>query len=105
MHRQVIAVERSGDKKLTRDRASLGCAATYVSQRQCSPDCPLMDGLGRGPCYGNAGHVAITLRRLNRAPKLTPIQAARLEAGEVVLVMSNGDFGNIWEKLLAALAA
>lgn len=30
-------------------------------------------------------------------------QAARLEAGDVVLVMSNGAFGNIWEKLLVAL--
>ena len=30
-------------------------------------------------------------------------QAQELEDGDVVLVMSNGDFGNIWEKLLAAL--
>lgn len=30
-------------------------------------------------------------------------EAARLQAGDVVLVMSNGDFENIWEKLLAAL--
>jgi UDP-N-acetylmuramate: L-alanyl-gamma-D-glutamyl-meso-diaminopimelate ligase len=29
--------------------------------------------------------------------------AARCEPGDVVLVMSNGDFGNIWERLLAAL--
>ena len=30
-------------------------------------------------------------------------EAGSLRAGDVVLVMSNGDFGNIWEKLLAAL--
>lgn len=30
-------------------------------------------------------------------------QARQLESGDVVLVMSNGDFGNIWEKILAAL--
>jgi len=30
--------------------------------------------------------------------------AASCEPGDVVLVMSNGGFGNIWEKLLAALA-
>ncbi len=30
-------------------------------------------------------------------------QAVRLEAGDVVLVMSNGAFGNIWEKILSAL--
>ena len=29
--------------------------------------------------------------------------AADRRAGDVVLVMSNGAFGNIWEKLLAAL--
>ena len=29
--------------------------------------------------------------------------AAEAEAGDVVLVMSNGAFGNIWEKLLEAL--
>ena len=29
--------------------------------------------------------------------------AAEAEAGDVVLVMSNGAFGNIWEKLLDAL--
>jgi aspartate aminotransferase-like enzyme len=27
------------------------------------------------------------------------------EAGDVVLVMSNGGFGNIWERLLEALSA
>ena len=31
--------------------------------------------------------------------------AREARAGDVVLVMSNGDFGGIWEKLLAALAA
>jgi UDP-N-acetylmuramate: L-alanyl-gamma-D-glutamyl-meso-diaminopimelate ligase len=31
-------------------------------------------------------------------------EAGELSDGDVVLVMSNGDFGNIWEKLLAALA-
>jgi len=31
--------------------------------------------------------------------------AAESRAGDVVLVMSNGDFGGIWEKLLAALRA
>ncbi|MCP4036994.1 MAG: hypothetical protein GY733_08670, partial [bacterium] len=30
-------------------------------------------------------------------------QAGRSRDGDVILVMSNGDFGNIWEKLLAAL--
>jgi len=30
-------------------------------------------------------------------------EAQRLEPGDVVLVMSNGDFENVWEKLLAAL--
>jgi len=30
-------------------------------------------------------------------------QAARMRAGDVVLVMSNGAFGNIWEKILVAL--
>ncbi len=30
-------------------------------------------------------------------------EAPRLGSGDVVLVMSNGDFGNIWEKLLEAL--
>jgi UDP-N-acetylmuramate: L-alanyl-gamma-D-glutamyl-meso-diaminopimelate ligase len=30
--------------------------------------------------------------------------AATCERGDVVLVMSNGGFGNIWEKLLAALS-
>ncbi|MFT5696144.1 MAG: UDP-N-acetylmuramate: L-alanyl-gamma-D-glutamyl-meso-diaminopimelate ligase [Myxococcota bacterium] len=32
-------------------------------------------------------------------------QAAKLEAGDVVLVMSNGDFGNIWQKILDGLEA
>jgi len=32
-------------------------------------------------------------------------QARQLESGDVVLVMSNGDFGNIWEKILTALDA
>jgi len=31
------------------------------------------------------------------------LEARSLRTGDVVLVMSNGDFGNIWEKLLAAL--
>jgi aspartate aminotransferase-like enzyme len=30
--------------------------------------------------------------------------ASTCESGDVVLVMSNGDFGGIWQKLLAALA-
>jgi UDP-N-acetylmuramate: L-alanyl-gamma-D-glutamyl-meso-diaminopimelate ligase len=30
-------------------------------------------------------------------------QAARMRSGDVVLVMSNGAFGNIWEKILVAL--
>ena len=29
--------------------------------------------------------------------------ATRCAPGDVVLVMSNGDFGNIWQKLLVAL--
>ena len=30
--------------------------------------------------------------------------ASRAQPGDVVLVMSNGDFGNIWQKLLDSLA-
>ena len=33
------------------------------------------------------------------------VQGQRAQDGDVILVMSNGAFGNIWEKILAALSA
>jgi hypothetical protein len=66
----VSAVEVSENRKLG------PVSATYVSQRSCPPDCPLL----LGGCYAEWGHTGVHARRLNRSTVTSPLALAREEA-------------------------
>jgi hypothetical protein len=63
----VIAVERSGDAKLSRN---MNVSATWVPQQSCHDDCPLK----RNGCYAETGNSGLHSHRLNMA-------AGRLKMG------------------------
>lgn len=69
------------------ENAKIGiCSATYVSQHTCPSDCPFR----RNGCYAELGHSGIITSRLNKAREKTPIRIAKLEAGKIRELASNG---------------
>jgi hypothetical protein len=74
----ILAVEKSGDRKLTEHE---NVSATYAPQPTCPPGCPLL----RAGCYAEQGLVGLHTHRLNRKARelaLTPAKLARLLADE-----------------------
>jgi len=74
-----IAVERSGDRKLSLDET---VSVTWVAQGSCALDCPFLDN----GCYTETGKPNIVRQRLNLANsigKYTPEQLARFEADAI----------------------
>ena len=57
---------------------------------------------GAGPCPGTRG---VEAAAIDGVPAIVDELAAKAEPGDVVLVMSNGEFGGLWTKLLDRLAA
>ena len=76
------------------------------------PDTPIYSATGEVTERFSADALAARPRRARRArggaaddvDAIVEHVAATAQPGDVVLVMSNGDFGGIWGKLLAALA-
>jgi hypothetical protein len=73
-----IAVQRSGDLKLSTDRT---VSATWVSQGSCHDECPFK---GKG-CYAETGRSRMHTMRLNEADQgqYTPEQLAQFEADAI----------------------
>jgi UDP-N-acetylmuramate: L-alanyl-gamma-D-glutamyl-meso-diaminopimelate ligase len=73
---------------------------------------PIYSATGEVTEYLDAGRLAADLRARGReaeavdgVPTLVERLAATSRAGDVVLVMSNGDFGGLWSRLLERLRA
>lgn len=95
---------------ITGNRKTGPVAATYASIRSTCPPCPLRDN----GCYAQGGHVAFTVRRLDRAGAST-VEAAHaearlVEAGPVypatpLRLHVSGDASTIYAAQRLALAA
>jgi len=70
-----IAVERSGDSKLGKNRVS----ATYASQETCAPSCPFL----KNGCYAETGRINMVRIALAAYGGVTPEEAAAQEAAEI----------------------
>ena len=75
------------------------------------PDAPIYSATGEVPELFSSPQLAADLRErgvdavaLDSVDAIVDHLAGSCEPGDVVLVMSNGDFGGIWQKLLAALS-
>ena len=75
------------------------------------PDEPIYSATGEPSELFSADELVATLEAhgisaeaFDEVDEIVAERARESRAGDVVLVMSNGDFGIIWEKLLAALA-
>jgi len=75
------------------------------------PDEPIYSATGEASELFSADELVATLLRrgisaeaFDEVDAIVADRARMSRSGDVILVMSNGDFGNIWEKLLAALA-
>jgi UDP-N-acetylmuramate: L-alanyl-gamma-D-glutamyl-meso-diaminopimelate ligase len=74
------------------------------------PDEPIYSATGEATELFSADELVATLRErgisaeaFDEVDEIVADRARKSRAGDVILVMSNGAFGNIWEKLLAAL--
>jgi UDP-N-acetylmuramate: L-alanyl-gamma-D-glutamyl-meso-diaminopimelate ligase len=75
------------------------------------PDEPIYSATGEASELFSADELVATLQArgisaeaFDEVDDIVADRARESRAGDVILVMSNGDFGNIWEKLLAELA-
>ena len=55
------------------------------------------------PAHDALAPVRVRATAHNDVEEIVAALSGELESGDVVLVMSNGAFGNIWQKLLDAL--
>ncbi len=76
------------------------------------PPEPLYSATGEVTEYLDAARIAADLRTrgveaaaIDGVPAIVDELAAKAEPGDVVLVMSNGEFGGLWTKLLDRLAS
>ncbi len=88
-------------------QALLGADRVVV---KCVPDEPIYSATGEVTEFFSAAELAESLRArgvpcdvFDTVDEIVADRVRDHRAGDVVLVMSNGDFDNIWEKLLAAL--
>jgi UDP-N-acetylmuramate: L-alanyl-gamma-D-glutamyl-meso-diaminopimelate ligase len=89
---------------------AFGAAARVIVSRP--PPGPIYSATGEVTEFFSADQLAEDLRArgvaaaaLDGPDAIVPELAASCAPGDVVVVMSNGDFGNLWERLLQALAA
>ena len=84
--RLAIAVDKSGNSKISNKDKGIFASATYAGQRSCSKDCPFLPpelgGKGKGGCYANAGHTRFTTSRVNKS-EATPFEIATEEANAI----------------------
>jgi UDP-N-acetylmuramate: L-alanyl-gamma-D-glutamyl-meso-diaminopimelate ligase len=86
--------------------AGADCAVVAIVPHE-----PIYSATGEVTAYLDAEKIAADLRArgvaaaaLEGADAIADHLAATSQSGDVVLVMSNGDFGGLWGKLLAKLA-
>jgi UDP-N-acetylmuramate: L-alanyl-gamma-D-glutamyl-meso-diaminopimelate ligase len=89
---------------------AFGAAARVIIARP--PAGPIYSATGEVTEFFSADQLASDLRArgvtaaaLDGPDAIVPELARSCAPGDVVVVMSNGDFGNLWERLLQALAA